>query len=99
MGLAYNRQSEHLAYNRQSEYLAYNRQRIFSKPEKKKNHWKVQNIIYPHNGQKIFNDYLIFTKKTGEILQVIGKQFEVTRGQMKWKYTVPQNVQKVQGFW
>jgi hypothetical protein len=46
----------------------------------------------------IFNDYLIFTNKTGEIFQLIDKQFAVMRGQAKCKYTVPQNLQKVKGF-
>jgi hypothetical protein len=45
-------------------------------------------------GTTIFNDYLIFTKKTGGILQHIDKQLAVMRAQLKWKYTIPQNLQK-----
>jgi len=73
-----------LAYNRQSEY--------FQSQEKNTEKYK---ILFTHAmGTKICNDYLIFTNKTGGILQLTGKQFEVMRGQ----YTVPQNLQKVTGF-
>jgi hypothetical protein len=46
----------------------------------------------------IFNEYLIFTKKTGGTLQLIDKQLEVMRGQLIWKYTVPRNLRKVEKF-
>ena len=56
-------------------------------------------ILFTHTmGITIFNDYLIFTKKTGGILQLIYKQLEVMRGQLMWKYTVTQNLQNVKGF-
>jgi hypothetical protein len=55
-------------------------------------------ILFTHTmGTTIFNDYLIFTKKRGGILQLIDKQLAVMRGQLKWKYTVPKNLQ-VKGF-
>jgi hypothetical protein len=42
--------------------------------------------------------YLIFTNKTGGVLELIDRQLAVMRGQLKWQYTVPQNLQKVKGF-
>jgi len=75
--------------------LAYNRVNIL-KARKKIEKYK---ILFTHTiGTTIFNDYLIFTNKTGGILQLIDKQFAVMRGQVKWKYTVPQNLQKVKRF-
>jgi hypothetical protein len=46
----------------------------------------------------VFNDYVIFTKKTGGILQLINKQLEVMTGRLILKYSKPRNFQKVEGF-
>ena len=56
-------------------------------------------MLFTHTiATTIFNDYVIFTKKTGGTLQLSAKQLEVMRGQLIWKYTVPRNLRKVEKF-
>jgi hypothetical protein len=53
--------------------LAYNRVNMLKARKKKKT--EKHKILFSHTmGTTIFNDYLIFTKKTGGILQLTDKQ-------------------------